>query len=329
MNADGLIKLLLSAVDFLQYLSLAIVTAWLVFLLIQVPVRERISHLRYRSQIRKKRTYKREPKVHERSLLFQHLSLLMSSISKQNTPDNTNIYGFLILSFFMGGVTFFYITIQYHDLVIALICGGIVLAIPYGLLWVRVRNIRQTIGNQLLEVIESLIHNYSAASGDIYQSLKLTHGTVKDPELKRVLVRLVSDLQTARNEVELRHSIDLFIYTTGTSWGARLGSVVLKGYLYQENILTALLTIQQQMINNGKMLEEEKTGAIDSYATALLTIVLLPASLIGGYFITRPENWFQLQFGSKWSMLLFIFMVLMSIISVIVGFIIHKPRNDL
>jgi hypothetical protein len=83
------------------------------------------------------------------------------------------------------------------------------------------------------------------------------------------------------------------------------------------------------MINNQKMLEEEKSESYDAFAEAMLAIILYPAALIGSYYVVQPLSWVSLQFEHKWTFLTFIITSVMTVIAILVGFLIRKPKNDL
>jgi hypothetical protein len=321
----------LTVIDYTLYLFLISVVCWTVYQIIKAPVKERISHLRYRSMVKNQKGVKNEKPLSERSNFYRHIYFLLESVSasKQNNTHTIGFHNFLFISISLGLLTFIFMVVKFHDAFVSLLIALIVTLIPYTLLMVRLKSMRNTVGNQLTGIVEVLIHAYSANSNDMYQALKHTHSNIQEPELRKIFVRLISDLQISRNEEDLRLSIDLFIYTCGNSWAMRLGNIILKAYVHQENVLNAFMQLQNQMINNEKMLEEEKSGSYDAFANALLTIVLFPASLIGAKFVTRPQSWSHIQFGEQGPLLIFILATVCTVVALLIGFLIRNPKNDI
>jgi hypothetical protein len=321
-------------IDYLLYIVLIGAVSWTVYLLVHGTLRDKFSQIRYRTRLKRTRMISKEVPLSKRSAFYRNIYFLLESVqaisSKKRKTDSITVYGFILFSILVGLFFFVLIVVKFEDAFIALLIGGIISLIPYTVLLIRLRNTRNAVGNQLTELVELIIHAYSAASNDMYQTLKITHANIQEKELRRIFIKLISDLQTARNEEEMRLSIDLFIYSSGNSWAMRLGNIILKSYLYQENVLNALLQLQTQMINNEKMLEQEKAGSYDAFYDAMLSIVLFPVSLIGAnYIVVKPQSWAAIQFGQKAALLSFIVTTLLVIISLLVGLLIRKPKNDL
>ncbi|MFP7442556.1 hypothetical protein SFC50_02515 [Bacillus infantis] len=325
-------SIFLKFVDIAFYILLIAITAWTVYQILNVPIRERLYQARYRSQVRKAKIATTEVPINKRSPLYRHIYFLLASVKKADTKSQKWTMGvstFIVLSLLIGFLTFSLILVKYQDAFLGLIIGTVVSIIPYIILHVQLRNTRNAVGNQLTEIVELIIHAYGSSSSDMYQALKVTQSHIAEKELRSILVRLISDLQTARTEEEMRLSIDLFIFTCGNSWSMRLGNIILKSYLHQENVMSALIQLQNQMINNQKMLEQEKASSYDAFVDATLTVILFPISLIGAKFMTKPQSWMALQFGEKATLMLFILTTIMVVISLLVGLIIRKPKNDL
>lgn len=320
----------LSLIDYLLYLFLIGVTGWTVYQIIKVPVKESIRYSRFRVKNSYQKVNRTEVPLSERSRFYRHIYLLLQSVySSKNKTASLSIFNFLFLSISIGTITLFFMLVKFHDAFLGALFALVVATLPYLGLLVRLRNMRNAVGSNITEIVEILIHSYSAFSHDMYQSLKHTYSNVEEPELRKVLARLISDLQVSRNEEDLRKSIDLFIYTCGSSWAMRLGNIILKSYLHQENVLGALLQLQNQMVNNEKMLEQEKVESYDAFNNAILILFLFPVSLIGGKLVTRPQSWVNIQFGEKVPLLIFILTLVSTIIAILAGFLIRKPKNDL
>ncbi|MFP3471585.1 hypothetical protein R0J90_16205, partial [Micrococcus sp. SIMBA_144] len=89
-----------------------------------------------------------------------------------------------------------------------------------------------------------------------------------------------SDLQVARNESEIRLSVQVFVHTAGSSWAKRLGNIIIKSYLYNENVLKTLLILTKQIEDTEEMLEQEQSTALDTVYNGYFTLIILLASLV-------------------------------------------------
>ncbi|NLP52201.1 hypothetical protein [Bacillus sp. RO1] len=314
--------------DYVFYLILIVITIWTAHQIINLPIKERLSQMRYRSKLKRSRAFsKNEKPLEERSPLYRHIYFLLKSSNDEGGEHVVSNF------FFLSGLLFVAIlcfsVVKFEDLVISLIFAILVSIIPYTILQIKLRSARNTIGNQVNKVTEMLVSSYSASGYNIYEALKYTHAHIEEPSLKRVFSKLINDLQTARNDEELRTTIDVFIYTCGNTWSKRLGNVILKAYVYHENVANTLLTLQSQMQNTEKMLEQEKSNSMDAVYDGYLPIFIFPASIGLAYYVTGPQDWFKLQFGQTWSLFLFIVCAIFTIFSLMVSLLLRKPKNDL
>lgn len=313
-------------IDYGLYALLLIVTSFVLYWLMGSDIRVRLTHYKYRLRLKRQHIKRKEEKIPQ-SKWFRHLYKLFAIRSEK--ADVVTVYGFIFAEVFIAVGMFIVVVIQLQDAIIGLICAMIVLLIPYVYLIVRARNIQSEIGSGIQTLVQTLVHSYSAVQGDMYAALNMTHNQIKQKELRRVLARLISDLQTAHDEKTLREIVDFFIFTTGNSWGMRLGNIILKAYIYQENVNTALLTLQKQITTHQKMIEEEKADAVDLSLQAMIALIIFPISLLGANYITKPQNWWVLQFKEPFAFLTFVITFLFVLISGLIAYVIRKPKIDL
>lgn len=317
---------LIEYVNLILYLVLITITAYVIYWLVSADLKIRMVHYRYRLRIKRKQLDERKNEK-ERPKLVSHVYRML--YIRNSEADVTSAYMFIGIEVFLAVSVFIVSGIKFQDWFLPLFPAVISAAIPYLYLYVRVRTIQNKIGDSFIKIVETLVHSYSASQWDIYSALTMTHKQLEDKESQRMIGRLLSDLQTAHDESSLKEVIDMFIFTTGNSWGMRLGNIILKAYVYQENVNSALMTLQRQMIVHRKMLEEEKVGAADVSAQAILAVILFPVSLIGCHYIVQPQNWFVLQFSETTAFTSFVFTTLFVLIAALIGYIVKKPSSDL
>jgi hypothetical protein len=259
--------------------------------------------------------------------LLRHLNLLIRTTREERNEYDVPI--FIILSVMLGVISSLFVLFTFGDIFVSAIFGGLLLLIPYLFLRLRLNKYRYVMSLEFLSIVQKLTQNYNVMHFDMYHALSETQKEIKNATLRKVLVKLVSDLQVSRNENELRESIQVFTYTAGTNWSKRLGSIILKAYLYNEKVLNALMVLTKQMEETEEMLEEEKSQTMDSVYNGYLTLPVFIGSLFLGYYSSGAQDWVKLQFGNHWTVLLFSFCVLGVIFSLIISIFLKRPKNDL
>lgn len=315
-------------VDLFLYAILLVVTLKTVRLMIEQPVKQKVSQLKNRSRLRKVR----QPQIgigekQYKTALGRHIYFLVKTTSTEKKDHDT--LAFTTVTILLATASFAITFLNFNDLFFSFVMSLLVAFIPYLLLQVKLRSLRFTIGNDLLSVVQALAQNYNSIQHDMYFALVQTSKGIQNRKLKNVFVKLISDLQVARNEEELRESIELFTYTAGSSWATRLGNIILKAYLYDEKVLDTLLILSRQIEETEAMLEEEKSHTMDTVFNGFLTIPIFIASIILAYYVTGPQDYVTLQFREYWSLFFFFTSVVMIFLSIIISLILRKPKNDI
>ncbi|MDE3840992.1 hypothetical protein C0966_17145 (plasmid) [Bacillus methanolicus] len=315
-------------VDYFLYCILLASSLWTSKNIMYTSLKNKYTQWNYKYRIRKVRSkvfYSKETSY--KNPLLKHLNLLIKT-----TRDERNDYDvpvFLFLSGLLGVISAIFIFVVFGDILIAVIFGILLSLIPYLILRLRLNKIRYLMSLEFLYIVQRLTQNYNAMHYDMYHALSETQKEVKNTSLKKVIVKLISDLQVSRNETELRESIQVFTYTAGTNWSKRLGSIILKAYLYNEKVLNALIVLSKQMEETEEMLEEEKSYTLDTVYNGYVTVPVFIGSLLLGYYTSGAQDWTKLQFGTQWTLLNFLLCVLGVIFSIIISIFLKRPKNDL
>jgi hypothetical protein len=259
--------------------------------------------------------------------LLQHLNILIRTTRGSNTEKQVEM--FILFSGLLGIFSAVFVILIFRDIFIASIFGFLLASIPYLFLRLRLNKIRHLMSNEFLFIVQRLTQNYNAMHYDMYYALSETQNEVKSAQLRKILIKLISDLQVSRNENELRETIQVFAYTAGTNWSKRLGSIILKAYLYNEKVLNALIVLTKQMEELEEMLQEEKSQTLDTVVNGYITLPLFIGSLALGYYSSGAQDWGKLQFGTESTLLLFSLSVLGIVFSIIISIFLKHPKNDL
>ncbi|MDD9309781.1 hypothetical protein PUS82_00350 [Cytobacillus firmus] len=314
-------------VDYLLYLLLFGIVFWTVKEFMYSTLKESVMMWNYKRRIRQhkvKRTL--EERIPFNNALLKHIDILLKTTSKKKEAE---VSAFLITSVILGIFTLIFILMVLGDLFVAIVFGLLISLIPYILLRLKLNKIRHHLDLEFLHIVQRLTQNYNAMQNDMYFALSETQKEIQSPLLKKVIIRLISDLQVSRNEAELKESVKVFTYTAGTNWAKRLGSIILKAYLHNEKVLNALIVLTKQMEDTEEMLEEEKSQTMDTVINGYITLPVFVASLVLGFYTSGAQDWWKLQFGSKWPMLFFLFCVIGVVFSIITSVFLKRPRNDL
>lgn len=315
-------------VNYFLYAILLCLSLWTAKTIMQSSIKTKVNEWNYKYRIRKVKTKAVLSRTHEyKNPLLKHLNLLIKTTSEERNENSVEI--FLILSTLLGVLSGVFILFVFGDIFVSVMFGFLLLLIPYLFLRLKLNKIRYLMSLEFLNIVQKLTQNYNAMHNDMYHALSETQKDIRSPELREVIVKLISDLQVSRNEYELRESVQVFTYTAGTNWSKRLGSIILKAYLYNEKVLNALMVLTKQMEETEEMLEEEKSQTMDSVYNGYLTIPVFIGSLILGYYSSGAQDWWKLQFGSQWTILLFSVCLLGVVFSIIISAFLKRPKNDL
>lgn len=311
-------------VPYLLYTILVVISGVTTKWIIEKPVKEQFGNWR----LKKVNTLKHNSKkvIFEHPVL-KHVQLLIKATNTGKTEKE--ITAFLIVTTFLFGFVFLFSYFNFHDLFLSIGLSLLSAIVPYLVLQVKLRKMRMEINDEFLNLTRSLTQNYNSSQFDIYRALVQTSSEVNNKTLQAVMYKLVSDLQVSGKEEELRKSIDIFIHTVGSSWAKRLGNIILKSYIAQENVLATLMMLVKQIEETEKMLKEENAASTESVLDGWITLPLFIASLFLGKMVAGAQDWVSLQFKHDWNLLMFTLTVVGVVFSLLIAIVIKQPKNDL
>ncbi|MEI2356705.1 hypothetical protein [Mesobacillus zeae] len=315
-------------INYFLYGVLLLCSFWISKTIMLTSLQNKYSEWNYKYRIRKVRN--KVEFTHSTTYsnpLLAHLNLLIKTTREER--NEYDVILFITLSGMMGLFTAVFMIFAFGDVLVAAGFGILLLLIPYLMLRLKLNKIRFVMNLEFLNIVQRLTQNYNTMHFDMYHALAETQKNIKNPELRTVIVKLISDLQVSRNESELRESVQVFTYTSGTNWSKRLGSIILKAYIYNENVINALMVLTKQMEEVEEMLEEEKSQTMDSVYNGYLTLPFFLLSLGLGYYSSGAQDWFELQFGTPGNLLFFSLCVVGVIFSLIISIFLKRPKNDL
>ncbi len=260
-------------VIYILYGILLVISLRVAYLIMMESLKITYSDWNYKYRIRriKKNLDVKESQVSNNPLI-KHVSLLIRTTSDKRNELDAQV--FVLFSVLIGFTMFILFFMALHDLVVSVIFGLLLSSIPYIFLRLKLNKIRYLMSLEFLSIVQRLTQNYSTHQQNMYYALAETQKQIKNEELRKVTIRLISDLQVSRSEKELKESVQIFTYTANTNWSKRLGSIILKAYLYNEKVSNALMVLTKQMEDTEEMLEEEKSQMQDSIYDGFITAPL-------------------------------------------------------
>ncbi|MCY7454242.1 hypothetical protein [Bacillus altitudinis] len=262
-----------------------------------------------------------------KSNFTKHLDKLIKTTSSKDFNGQETFRFMLITSVcFLSGATIAAATIK--DLFVSFVIGLLMSSIPYLILRIKLQNMRYEMTKEFSIVLKTIIQNYSSHHNNIYAALLETNKHIENKQLKIILSRLISELQISSSVDDVEESVMQFIYASGTSHAKRLGTLIVKAYIYQENISVSLQSMDSQIEKFEQMIEEEKTGTMPVIFSGFSTTPIFIGSIILLYFTIRPRDWISLQFKTQLSVSFFVICIVLIIFANIFAAILRKPKND-
>ncbi|MGO4697730.1 hypothetical protein AB4Z50_25925 [Paenibacillus sp. 2TAB26] len=271
-------------------------------------------------------------KANDEEQTFSHLELLLRSTSK--TFHRNSVNQFLIFS---GGV----FSVMYLLLLLGFNGGefvtwwnkrafglaGITALVPYGLLRVKLYNIRRENSYALIEATELLILKYRSPGihGDLYHALYNTADELQGT-MKRAFSALVSVLQL-QGKMAIREGVALFSYQIDNSWSKQLGVLFTKAAKENRDIGRALEKVHTDMQESKRIVESEKSEYTDSIIMGYIPLFLVPAAIFGINKMFEGAI-FHVLFDDPKTLQALIICIIFVVIGLVTSLILSKPKIE-
>ncbi|MBU8732497.1 hypothetical protein KM915_20835 [Cytobacillus oceanisediminis] len=262
----------------------------------------------------------------EKSKIYNHLDLLLSSMQKGEREVNVFNFVFLKVIIFLITGTIMYVSIG--DLIFSLIVSIFFGLTPYIWLRFKLTSKRLNTSFQFLNEYHLIIQNYQSTGKDIYYTMLNVVKDIQSKELKESFIKLISALQKDRNENEFRKSINVFVFTVNSTFSKRFGKLLLKAHLDSADISQSLLDLSLDIKKRKQDMEQEKSQKLETIILGYAPIGLIPLFFYMAYKIAGVYD-FWYMFKQDLPLTLFVIIIITSIISVLSAYILSKPRADI
>lgn len=240
-----------------------------------------------------------------------------------------SIQSFFVESSVWGVVGLLVSLIASHQVVLSLAIGMLFLTVPYMVLVVKVNNIRVKVGNDFLRFVQVFTQKYNANSNDVMSALRDTVPELTSVEMKKLIVRLITELNQEREERGARRAVNEFVYVNGSSWAKRLGAIIVKGYVDQQDVGEQLMFLEKQVIETEEMIEQESSVMKEVTGEAFIMPFIFVGAFALGWYTTKIQGFWDLQFNHTATLLLLIFSAIGVFFSVMIGLLMSNMKNDI
>lgn len=258
--------------------------------------------------------------------IFQHLELILSSISK--AEKDPNVGNFIALTVIIFGISTASMYILLDDFLFSLLVGLALGFLPYINIRFNLANKRLKASYAFMLEYHLILQNYQSTGRDIYYTILNASKDVKDPGLKRVFMKLLSSLQKDGGANEFNKAIRVFVYAIDSSFSRRFGKLLTKAHIDSADISKSLMHLNEDIKKRKQDMEKDKTQKMETIALGYSPIVVLPLMVFMGYkYSGIMDFWFM--FKQPIPIGIFTVCVLLSIASVLLAFLLSKPKADL
>lgn len=288
-------------------------------------VKASLRNFQKRRRIKRLRELEREiEKPEKESSISKHLEVVLRSIGKS---ENVSVSNFVMLSLIIFIVSTILLFILVEDLFFSIIIGLLFGISPYLFSIYRLEVLRLKTSLAFINEFHIILQNYQSTNKNIYYTLLNTVQDLNDKHIKQQFRKLISSLQKERQEKDFKEQVHIFVYSINSTFAKRFGNLIIKAHLDNADIGGSLTNLGEDITHRKKDMEDEKTQKLQTVMIGFAPIVVFPLMLFFAYQISGVVD-FWFYFKQKTSLVLFMICLLSSVISILLAFLIRKPKAD-
>lgn len=288
-------------------------------------VKSSIRKYQVRKRIRRLQELEREvdePK--KKSPFMEKLEILLQSTSK---TGNVNVTNFIMLCITIFGVTTIILLFLLKDPIFSFIVGAFLGITPYLLTIYRLEIMRLRTSLAFMNEFNVILQAYQSTNKNIYYTLLNIVENLNDKDIKRQFYKLISAFQKERHDTDFRKHVQVFMFSINSTFAKRFGNLLIKAHLENVDIGNALLTLNEDITQRKKDMEDESTEKLQTVMIGFAPIFVFPIVIFFCYQLTGVVD-FWYYFKKPMSLTLFVICLICSIISILLAFLIRRPRAD-
>jgi len=276
-------------------------------------------------RIKRLRELEKQEKNKKNNPLSDHLENLLASVSATRQISVSN---FIMLSFIIFSVTSALLIMAIHDVFFGVVIGVITGMMPYLFALYRLESMRLKTSLAFLNEFHIILQNYQSTNKNVYYTLLNTVQEIDDKYMKRQLRKLISSFQKERNDINFKKNVHLFVFSINSTFAKRFGNLLIKAHLENVDIGNSLLSLSEDITNRKKDMEDESTEKLQTVMLGFSPLFVLPLIVYFSYQLTGVID-FWYYFKQPLSLTMFVISIILSAGSVLLAFLIRKPKADI
>ncbi|MFS0557448.1 hypothetical protein [Brevibacillus sp. 179-C9.3 HS] len=272
--------------------------------------------------------------------LVRKIDMLLHSTMDAN---ETTVYKFLMIEGVIFAISFISIEVgsnifgsleatfsnYFSAFVFKIAVSSVLTAAPVLILFVRLRLIRIQGGYDLAETSGLLLTKYRKNNGRMYETLLETADAISNVNIQRRLRKIAKAARIQADEYQLRHEIEVFMYSIDTTFAKNIGLAIQKSIVSRINIETSLEMADRALQANIQMMDDEKSANSDIIHLAWLHPIAFPVSLMGLVYLSTFQRAYHHQFETEAGRFWFLASIISILLSVVSAIWFRKPKNDI
>lgn len=292
---------------------------------LSVYIKTGFRNLKRRKRVKLLAEINKENHEVKRSVIYKHLELTLSSISKKGQGSVGNFL-FLVSIIFVVSETVLLISIQ--DVIISTLISLSFSVFPYIVIRFRLTALRLKTSLSFLNEFQIILQNYQTTDKDIYYTIYNSAKDIKDKAMKYLFMNVLSALQKERNRTDFKKAINVFVYSINSTFVKRFGKLLEIAHLDNADISRSLQDLSSDISKRKQDMSKDKTKKMETVIMGYAPIVTLPLVFFMGYKISGVINFWYI-FSKRLPLTVFVVSVVLSIISIMLAYILSKPRADI
>lgn len=259
-----------------------------------------------------------------------HIRLLL--LLTLGRKDENSIFYFLFLSIFLFFITFSVFTGLFGISIFFVLMSILSGFLPYIFLRFRLKSLQLEGSYEAVNLISELTNMYKISSFNMSSAIDKTIGTIKDSPLsKKALFHLSLKVKEYKGKEELQSAIDDFVAAFDTEWATLLGMNIFESILNSTNVSVSLDDILSNLKQVKSSIEKDKRANYEAFTMVKFVIpvvYILSIILALKFFGFTIGRFFYYQFNTSLGIKLFITIIVLSVISFCVMYLLSKPKFD-
>lgn len=259
-----------------------------------------------------------------------HIRLLL--LLTLGRKDENSIFYFIFLSIFLFFIFLSVFTGLFGISIFFVLMSMLAGFLPYIFLRFRLKSLQLQGSYEAVNLISELNNMYKISSFNMSSAIDKTIGTIKDSPLsKKALFHLSLKVKEYKGKEELQSAIDNFVVAFETEWATLLGMNIFESIASGTNVSVSLDDILSNLKQVKSSIEKDKRANYEAFTMVKFVIpvvYILSIILALKFFGFTISRFFYYQFNTGLGIKLFITIIVLSVISFCVMYLLSKPKFD-